>query len=99
VTIPTTIPHEDFGDPTCCGCLSGDVHGDVAVISCNECGTIVQTVPTSELQRTLDEMQAGMDLAAERGQVCDAVNVMPGFERVIAFVCDRCGKSNVVAES
>jgi hypothetical protein len=25
--IQTTIPHSDFGDPDCCGCLNGIVSG------------------------------------------------------------------------
>jgi hypothetical protein len=98
VTIPTIIPHADFGDPSCCGCLTGEVHGDVAAISCNECGAIVRTVPASELQHTLDEMEASLDLAITICQHCGAVIHQPGFAKLTAFVCDWCGKSNDVVE-
>ena len=59
---------------------------------------MVRTVPTADLQHTLDEMESTLDLAVERCKHCGAVNLMPGFERVVAFVCDICGKSNEVAE-
>jgi hypothetical protein len=36
--IGTTIPHSEFGDPNCCGCLNGFIIGDMAEIVCNECG-------------------------------------------------------------
>ena len=58
MSISMTIPHSDFGDPECCGCLVGVVQGDVAVISCNTCRAVVRTVPTTELQHTLDEMES-----------------------------------------
>jgi hypothetical protein len=37
--IETTMPHSDFGDPDCSGCLNGVIRGDQADIVCNECGT------------------------------------------------------------
>jgi hypothetical protein len=89
--LPTTIPHADFGDPECCGCLVTEVHGDIAVISCDECGTVLKTIPASELQHTLDEMESKLDLAVARCRYCGAVNLQPGFDRLVAFVCDRCG--------
>src|SRR5215469_16494815 len=96
MTISTTIPHADFGDPECCGCLTGELQGDVAVISCNECRAVVRTVPTTELQRTLDEMESKLDLAIAICRHCGAVNLQPGFDWLIAFVCDWCGKGNEV---
>ena len=97
MTIPITIPHADFGDRACCGCLSGQIQGEIAVISCDECGAVVRTVPSSDLQHTLDEIESTVDLAVERCQHCRAVNLIPGFERVVWFVGDRCGKANVVS--
>ena len=38
------IPHSDFGDPNCCGCLFGIVRGDEADIRCNECEALLFTV-------------------------------------------------------
>jgi hypothetical protein len=33
--IGTALPHSDFGDPDCCGCLNGIIRGDQADIACN----------------------------------------------------------------
>ena len=46
--IETTLPHSDFGDPECCGCLNGVIRGDQADIICNECGTVLRTVPAAK---------------------------------------------------
>src|SRR5262245_12223690 len=42
--VGSTLPHSDFGDPDCCGCLNGIVRGDQADIVCSECGNVVRTV-------------------------------------------------------
>ena len=74
----------------------GVVRDEGAQIFCNEGGAVVRTVRASELLRTLDEMESKLDLAITRCRHCGAVNLQPGFDRLIAFVCDRCGKSNKV---
>jgi ribosomal protein S27E len=62
--VETTLPHSDFGDAECCGCLNGIIQGHEAKIVCNECGVIVRTVEATDLQRTLDEMETtSMSLA------------------------------------
>jgi len=94
MTLPTTLPHSDFGDPECCGCLIAVVRDDLAVIECNECGAVVGTVPTTELQHTLDEMESKLDLEIAICRYCGAVIHQP--VRLIAFVCDWCGKLNEV---
>jgi hypothetical protein len=33
--VGTIIPHSSFGDPDCCGCLNGIIHGGQADIVCN----------------------------------------------------------------
>jgi len=56
--IGTALPHAEFGDPDCCGCLKGILRkNQQAAIVCNECGAVVRTVPSAELQKTLDEME------------------------------------------
>jgi hypothetical protein len=90
--IGTPIPHADFGDPQCCGCLCGVVQGDQAKIICNECEKVLRTVPASELQNTLDHMQLTLDAAAAMCPHCRAVNVFPGLTKVAASVCRDCGK-------
>jgi endogenous inhibitor of DNA gyrase (YacG/DUF329 family) len=89
--IGTTIPHAEFGDPECCGCLNGIAEGDEAKIVCNECGTVVRRIPTSELRRMLTEMELEMDFATSKCPHCGAVNILPGFTEVIAFTCRECG--------
>jgi len=72
MTISTTIPHSDFGYPSCCGCLVAVVRDDLTVISCNECGAVVGTrarVPRSaHLRRDgiLARPCESLDATAER---------------------------------
>jgi hypothetical protein len=89
----TTLPHSDFGDPDCWGCLNGVIRGDQADILCNECGAIVRTVPAADLQRTFDEMELTLDLCTEMCPHCGKVNVIAGFSQVMAFTCSNCGPS------
>ena len=92
--IPTPIPHMDFGAPDCCGCLTGRIVGDRGEIFCNECAEVVRAVPAVDLQRTIDERELQLDLAIGLCSHCGAVNLLPGFSRVEAFVCQTCGKGN-----
>jgi hypothetical protein len=48
----------------------------------------------SDLQRTIDERELQLDLAIGLCSHCGAVNLLPGFSRVEAFVCQTCGKGN-----
>jgi hypothetical protein len=82
--ISATIPYSDFGEPSCCGCLVSEVHGNVALISCNECGAVVRSVSTTELQHALDEMESTLDLAIVICRHCGAVIHQP--VQLIAFV-------------
>jgi phage FluMu protein Com len=92
--IGTTIPHSDFGDPECCGCLNGIEDGDVARIVCNECAVVVRMVPAADLQKALDAMELEMDFATAKCPHCGAVNILTGFTEMIAFICKECGASN-----
>jgi len=55
--IGTVIQHSDFGDPDCCGCFCAVVYGDVAYLTCNECGSVIRTISVSQLRQTLDAME------------------------------------------
>jgi hypothetical protein len=90
------IPHADFGDHDCCGCLFGLVRGDKAEIRCNECGALICTVATPDLQRTLTEMELSGDVASAICPHCGSVHLAPGFSQLIGFVCDGCGKAVLV---
>src|SRR5262245_38426481 len=71
--IETTLPHLDFGDPECCGCLVGAVAGDPAGIVCNECSAVVRTVPAADLQQTLTEMELTLDVCTGMCPYCKSV--------------------------
>lgn len=90
--IASTLPHQMFGDDDCCGCLNGIIRGDVADIECNECGVVVRTVSAADLARTLDEMEASLDVASAMCPHCGAVNLFPGFSEISAYVCRECGR-------
>ena len=91
--IETTLPHSDFGDPECCGCLNGVIRGDQADIVCNECGTVLRTVPATNVGQTLTELEITLEVASEMCPHCGSVNLFPGFSRMLAFICRQCGKA------
>jgi hypothetical protein len=95
----STLPHSSFGDPDCCGCLNGILRGDQADIVCNECASVVRTVPSVELRQTLTEMELTLDMCIEMCPYCRLVNVLPGFSRVLAFTCRECGQVVVIERS
>ena len=86
--------HADFGNPDCRGCISPVSRGEEADITCNECGAIVRTVRSADLRRMLDEMESQLAVASGICQHCGAVNLFPGFSRMMAFTCQECGKGN-----
>jgi hypothetical protein len=96
--IPTTIPHSDFGDPECWGCLNGIIRGDIALIECNECGVVIRTVAAADLEKTLREMELSLDIASAACAHCGAVHLSPGFSRLLAFTCDECGGVTKLSE-
>ena len=87
------LPHSDFGDPECCGLLFPVLRGDQADLTCNECGTVVRVVRAEDLRRTQDEMQLSLDIASEQCPHCGAVNLFPGFSRMMAYTCRQCGEA------
>ena len=91
--VATTLPHSEFGDPKCCGCLTGVVRGREAEFVCNECGVIVRTVPAETLQKVIDELELSLTMATAKCPYCGAINIAPGFSKLVAFVCDQCGKA------
>jgi ribosomal protein S27AE len=52
---------------------------------------LVRAVPAADLERTLDQMELTLDVSAEKCPHCGAVNLLPGFSRVIVFTCENCG--------
>ena len=85
--IGSILPHADFGDPECCGCLNAIAYGDEFDLTCNECGAIVRTVPAEDLTATLNEMELQLGMCTQMCPHCRTVNIFPGFDRIEAFVC------------
>jgi hypothetical protein len=96
--IETTLPHSEFGDSDCCGCLNGIICGEQAAIVCNECDAVIRTVPTGDLEQTLTAMELTLDVASEVCPHCGSVNLFPGFSRMLAFNCRQCGKAVLLPE-
>jgi hypothetical protein len=94
----TIIPHSDFGNPECCGCLNAVIDGDQANIVCNECCAVVRSVPASELYRTLNEMELSLEFVTVVCPHCQFVNLFPGFTQMAAFVCQHCGQGVSIHE-
>ena len=86
--------HADFGNPDCCGYIFPVNRSEEADIACNECGAILRTVRLADVRRTLDEMESQLPVASAICQHCGAVNLFPGFSRMMAFTCHECGKGN-----
>jgi hypothetical protein len=80
------LPHSDFGDPDCCGCLNGVIRGDQADIVCNECGTVLRTVPAANVGQTLTELEITLEVASEMCSHRGSMNLFPGFSKMIAFI-------------
>jgi hypothetical protein len=81
--IGTAIPHADFGDPECRGCLVGSVVGDQAGIVCNECAAVIRKLSAPDMQQTLTEMELALDICTEMCPSCRSVNVLPGLSKVL----------------
>jgi uncharacterized protein (DUF983 family) len=54
---------------------------------------VVRTVPVTDVQRTYDEIEQGLDsVATEMCPHCGKVNVFPGWSSMMAYTCRGCGK-------
>jgi len=43
-------------------------------------------------QKTFDEMELTLDMCSEMCPHCGAVNLMPGFSKILAYTCSECGE-------
>ena len=89
------IPHELATGADCCGCLVVEIREDQADITCNECGTVVRTVPVGQAMAVLVEM-ASKEICSARCTHCGALNTVPGFSAIDAFICSECGEGVVL---
>jgi hypothetical protein len=64
---PILVPHSSYGDPQCPGIILAFRNGEYVDLDrnpgtadvdlmCNECGTIIRTVPVAKAEATLDKM-------------------------------------------
>jgi hypothetical protein len=74
------------------GCLDVFINEDEAAIRCNECDALIRTVPTSDLERTLTEMELTLDCRTEMCPHCKKVNVISGFSELQVYTCRECGE-------
>jgi hypothetical protein len=88
----TTIPHESFGAPECCGCLNAVTRGDQADIICGECDATIRTVPVADLERVITEMELSLNISNHQCPHCRSVNIVTGFSSVMAYTCRNCSE-------
>lgn len=93
--IATTIPHSDFDDPECCGCLSvvGRT-GMTADFVCSECGAIVACARLDDTEAAIHTLELNAGATTALCGHCGSMNIIVGLSRAYAFVCKRCGMSN-----
>jgi hypothetical protein len=83
----------------CCGCLVVVERGNLADLTCNECGAlVVRTVPANKAAATLAEMES-TEICSSRCPYCGALNIFPGFSALEVFICSECGEGVVVNRS
>ena len=89
------IPHESLGTDRC-GCLYVRVDGAHAAIICNECGTVIRTVPVVNVEAIILEMAQTDVIFSAHCTHCGALNTFPGMSAVEAFICSECGEGVVI---
>jgi hypothetical protein len=89
------IPHESLGTE-CCGCLYVRVEGTHAAIICNECGTVIRTVPVVDVEAVILKMAQTDVICSALCTHCGALNTFPGMSAIEAFICSECGEGVVV---
>ena len=89
------IAHESLG-ADCCGCLVVRGRGQQAEILCNECGEVVRTVPSQDVERTSYELAPTTAICSSRCNHCGALNRFPGMSSVDVYVCSECGGGIVI---
>ena len=89
------IPHETLGTD-CCGCLYVRIDGANAAIICNECGTVIRTVPVVDIEAVILEMAQTDVICSALCTHCGVLNTLPGMSSIEAFICSECGEGVVV---
>jgi hypothetical protein len=53
---------------------------------------LFELVAAGELEKALHEMELSMDIASATCSHCGAVDLRPGFSRLLVLTCDECGE-------
>ena len=85
------VPHADHGDPECPGLILPEVNGNTALLTCNDCGAVIRTVPASEAEQTLAQMASG-EICSATCPICGELNIFQGFSAMLAYTCRHCGE-------
>jgi hypothetical protein len=88
--IPALVPHEDYGDPNCCGIIMLIDRGDQTDLVCNECGAVIGSVAAQEAEATLLRMAMSGGFCSETCPHCGELNTFPGFSSMEAYTCSHC---------
>lgn len=97
--IATTIPHSEFNDPNCCGCLNVVGRAGMFVeFVCNECGSVIACAREQDMEAAIHALELNCPVATAVCPHCDFTNAVVGLSTPLAYVCQNCGES-VVAEN
>jgi len=88
----TTIPHSDFNNPDCCGCLVAFIKNGIAMFTCNECSAVIACCREDNLNHVIHELQLSAPWIVEICPYCQHTQLFNGLSSVSAYVCERCGK-------
>jgi hypothetical protein len=92
------VPHSEFGDKECCGCLIVVERGSQAELVCNECGVLVRVVPTAAVEQTLLEMAMARGVCSAICPHCGGLNTFPGWNIIQAYICRECGEGIAIPD-
>jgi len=79
--IVTTIPHSEFDDPDCCGCLNviGRTRMFVEFV-CNECGAVVACAGEEDMEAAIHVLELNCPVTTSVCPRCDFTNVIVAAE-------------------
>jgi hypothetical protein len=86
------VAHSDTGDPDCCGCIFPVFRENEADITCNECGSIIKTVPADQAVDALMQIALAQESCIATCPHCGQENILPAFSEMFAFICQHCEK-------
>jgi len=92
------VPHSEFGDKECCGCLIVVERGSQAGLVCNECARWSGSCPLPLWNKRLLEMAMARGLCSAICPHCGGLNTFPGWSSLQAHICRECGEGVVIPD-